>query len=143
MTYRYLPSFGLRILQVVILFESLFRGVFYLNVPREGTIALTEIEASAPMEVWGIAFVSFATLGLFGEALMSGTSAGLHGKGNPRAWPSFVAHAGLMILYLTLALAYAQAAFDGRAVLAQAALAMVVFCYLHWLYARRRKHHAG
>jgi hypothetical protein len=142
MTYRYLPSFGLRVLQIVILIESLFRGVSYLTVPKAGTIILTDIEQSAPMQVWGIAFISFAVLGIYGEALMSGTNANPYTGGNPRAWPSFVAHSGLMILYGTMVLAYADASFNGRPVLAQAAAAMAVFAYVHWLFARRRKTHA-
>lgn len=142
MTYRYLPSFGLRLLQIVVLLESLSRGLSYLVVPREGSIVLTDVEASAPMQVWGVAFISLAVLGFFGEALMSGTSPEAGGN-NPRAWPSFVAHAGLWILYLTMAVAYADAAIHGRAVLAQASVAMLVFSFTHWLFARRRKHHAA
>ena len=143
MTYRYLPSFGLRVLQIVLLLESILRGVAYLAIPREGTILLTDLEASAPMQAWGVAFASFAILGLFGEALMSGTTPSIDGGGNPRAWPSFISHAGLMILYSTLALAYAQASLHGRPILSQAAFVMVVLAFSHWLFARRRKHHAA
>ncbi|AGK87508.1 minor tail protein [Mycobacterium phage HINdeR] len=142
MTYRYLPSFGLRVLQLVILLESLIRGIAYIVSPI-GVPSATDITASAPLGVWGVAFTAFAVLGFFGEALMSGTSPDIRsGGGNPRAWPSFIAHAGLMILYLTMFVGYGGAVIDGDLALAAAPGAMLTFAFLHWLFARRRKHHA-
>lgn len=141
MTYRYLPSFGLRVLQLVILLESLIRGIAYIVSPV-GVPSATDITASAPLNVWGVAFATFAVLGFFGEALMSGTNPDVGRGGNPRAWPSFIAHAGLMILYLTMFVAYGGAVINGDLGLAAAPGAMLTFAFLHWLFARRRKHHA-
>uniref|UniRef100_A0AAU8GMJ5 Membrane protein n=1 Tax=Mycobacterium phage Stink TaxID=3136630 RepID=A0AAU8GMJ5_9VIRU len=142
MTYRYLPPFGIRVLQLVILIESFLRGFSYVAAPH-GVLATTDLIHSAPMSVWGALFMGFAVLGLFGEALMSGTSPSFGNGANPRAWPSFVAHAGLMILYITIAVAYAGAVVDGELGLASAPPAMAVFAFTHWLFARRRKYHAS
>ncbi|AHJ88689.1 minor tail protein [Mycobacterium phage RhynO] len=139
MTYRYAPPFGLRILQIVILFEALLRGLA-LILAKEGVLSTTDITHAAPMQVWGAIFIGFATIGLFGEALMSGTRLD-NINGNPRAWPSFIAHAGLMVLYVTLSLAYANAVVNGELSLASAPAAMMVFAFIHWLFARRRKTH--
>ncbi|AVO22430.1 hypothetical protein SEA_POOMPHA_29 [Mycobacterium phage Poompha] len=140
MTYRYTPPFGLRVLQIVVLLEALARGISMILTPSV-VVATTDVAASAPLWVWGGIFCAFATVGLFGEALMSGTSVS-GSKPNPRAWPSFIAHAGLMILYATLCLAYINAIVEGQTVVASAPAAMVVFGYTHWLFARRRKSHA-
>ncbi|QLF84433.1 hypothetical protein SEA_TOPANGA_30 [Mycobacterium phage Topanga] len=138
MTYRYAPPFGLRMLQIVVLLEALARGIS-LILTQQTVLAATDVAKSAPLYVWGAVFVAFATLGLFGEALMSGTVVD-YNRPNPRAWPSFIAHAGLMILYAALFAAYAMAVADGSAAVASAPAAMVVFAYIHWLFARRRKH---
>jgi hypothetical protein len=140
MTYRYTPPFGLRILQIVILLESLFRGIAYIVTPQV-VLSTTDIVKSAPIQFWGAVFVAFAVLGLFGEALMSGVPLSST-QSNPRAWPSFLAHSGLMILYTSLTLAYASAVVDGELSLAAAPAAVLVFGYIHWLFARRRKHAA-
>lgn len=62
---------------------------------------------------------------------------------NVRAWPSFIAHSGLMVLYASLFLAYANAVIDGELSLASAPGAMTVFAFIHWLFARRRKSHVA
>ncbi|AFF28328.1 minor tail protein [Mycobacterium phage Twister] len=140
MTYRYTPPFGLRLLQLVILFEALFRGLTYVVRP-DTVMATTDVTKSAPMEVWGAIFILFAVVGFFGEALMSGVPIN-QDNANGRAWPSFIAHAGLMIMYLTLSLAYADAVISGEFGLASAPVAMLVLAFIHWLFARRRKAHA-
>ncbi|QXN73869.1 membrane protein [Mycobacterium phage Eaglepride] len=140
MTYRYTPPFGLRLLQLVILLEAMFRGFTYIVRP-DTVMATTDVTKSAPMEVWGVIFVVFAIIGLFGEALMSGVPIDQE-SANGRAWPAFIAHAGLMIMYLTLSLAYTDAVFSGEFGLASAPVAMLVFAFIHWLFARRRKAHA-
>ncbi|AOQ27957.1 minor tail protein [Mycobacterium phage Mundrea] len=142
MTYRYLPSFGIRLLQLVILGESFARGLSMI-LSQDAVLSITDITNSAPMPVWGALFIAFAVLGFFGEALMSGTSPTFGNGSNPRAWPSFVAHAGLMILYLTIGVAYTHAVARGELHLASAPAAMAVFAFTHWLFARRRKHHAS
>ncbi|APC43181.1 minor tail protein [Mycobacterium phage Phaded] len=143
MTYRYAPPFGLRVLQLVILAEAMTRGLA-LILSKEQVLATTDITNAAPMQVWGVIFISFSLLGFFGEALMSGiNSVDSPAGSDSRAWPSFIAHAGLMILYLTLCLAYGNAVLDGELSLASAPAAMVVIAYIHWLFARRRKSHVA
>ncbi|AMS01026.1 minor tail protein [Mycobacterium phage ArcherNM] len=142
MTYRYTPPFGLRILQIVILIESLTRGIAYIVTPQV-VLSETDIVNSAPIQVWGSIFIAFAVLGLFGEALMSGVTKVDSSGGNPRAWPSFIAHSGLMVLYAALSLAYASAVLDGELTLSSAPGAVLVFGYIHWLFARRRKSHVA
>ncbi|AGS82714.1 hypothetical protein ANNAL29_33 [Mycobacterium phage AnnaL29] len=142
MTYRYTPPFGLRILQLVILAEAVARGVAYILTPQV-VLSTTDIVNSAPIQVWGSIFIFFGVMGFFGEALMSGVQTIDATGSNVRAWPSFIAHAGLMILYATLSLAYFNAVFDGELSLSSAPAAMVVFAYIHWLFARRRKSHVA
>ncbi|AZS08234.1 hypothetical protein PBI_IRONMAN_32 [Mycobacterium phage IronMan] len=143
MTYRYAPPFGLRVLQLVILTEAMCRGLS-LILAKEQVLATTDITNAASMQVWGAVFISFSLLGFFGEALMSGIGGvDSQASSDARAWPSFIAHAGLMILYVTLGLAYANAVYDGELSLASAPAAMVVIAYIHWLFARRRKSHVA
>ncbi|AMO43999.1 minor tail protein [Mycobacterium phage Bactobuster] len=142
MTYRYAPPFGLKVLQLVILTEAMCRGLAFI-LSKEAVLATTDITNAAPMQVWGAVFIGFAMLGFFGEALMSGIGAIDSTGSDARAWPSFISHAGLMILYMTLGLAYANAVVDGESSLAAAPAAMVVIAYIHWLFARRRKSHVA
>ncbi|AOT24686.1 minor tail protein [Mycobacterium phage Stasia] len=126
------------------LFEAVFRGLMYLLMPDRSTTALTQLENSAPLAVWGVVFITAAVVGLFGEALMSGTEAynGTSSQSNPRAWPSFIAHAALMILYVTLALGYGMSLYDAEAAhFAIIPYDLLLIAYLHWLFARRRKTH--
>ncbi|BBX09505.1 hypothetical protein [Mycolicibacterium aichiense] len=139
MTYRYTPPFGIRVLQIVILCEAILRGIAFILTPQV-TLATTDIVASAPIQVWGAGFITFAVVGLFGEALMSGVPLSANDS-SARAWPSFVAHSGLMILYSAMTLAYVAAVFDGEHALSTAPGAMAVFAYVHWLFARRKKSH--
>ncbi|QKO03125.1 hypothetical protein SEA_SCAMP_29 [Mycobacterium phage Scamp] len=146
MTFRYVPAWGLRGLQLAVLFEAAMRGLMYLLMPQMAlsSDSLTELERSAPLYVWGLVFVAAAVFGLFGETLMSGTEnyLGSSSQNNPRAWPSFVAHAALMILYVTLALAYGASLYDaGAAHFAIIPYDLLMIAYLHWLFARRRKSH--
>ena len=142
MTYRYVPSFGLRIIQFTLLLESIVRGLMYLTMPDQPGAPLTELEQSAPLATWGVIFITFSVVGLFGEALMSGTEEHLNSGVNPRAWPSFVAHAGLMILYVTLTLAASATIIDrGMGYYAVVPYDLLMLAYLHWLFARRRKSH--
>ncbi|ASR86484.1 minor tail protein [Mycobacterium phage Changeling] len=142
MTYRYTPPFGLKILQLVILAEAVARGLAYILTPQV-VLSTTDITNSAPIQVWGSIFIFFGVMGFFGEALMSGIGSIDSTGSNPRAWPSFIAHAGLMIMYATLSLAYIGAVVDGELGLSSAPAAMVVFGYVHWLFARRRKSHVA
>ncbi|QHB38059.1 minor tail protein [Mycobacterium phage Noelle] len=146
MTFRYVPAYGLRVIQLVVLFEAVFRGLMYLLMPAGSSESLTQLEKSAPLAVWGAIFIAAAMIGLFGEALMSGTEnyIGTSSQNNPRAWPSFAAHAGLMILYVTLALGYGMALYEaGAAHFAIIPYDLLLIAYLHWLFARRRKTHVG
>ncbi|QBP31053.1 membrane protein [Mycobacterium phage Refuge] len=141
MTYRYAPQYGVKILQLVVLVEALIRGLAYVLTPQVSLLVATDITESAPVYTWGAAFLFFSVLGLFGEALMSG--ANVAPGGTPRAWPSFIAHAGLMILYATLTLAYANAVFNGQDNLASAPAAVAAFAYVHWMFARKRSGHVS
>lgn len=142
MTYRYTPTFALRIIQLVILFEAIMRGLMYLLIDKQTTQELSALEQSAPLAVWGGVFIAFGVLGLFGEALMSGTEAYMGSRGNPRAWASFMAHASLMILYVTLSLAYTASITEkGLAFMALVPYDLLMLAYLHWMFARRRKSH--
>lgn len=138
MTYRLIPPFGLRLLQIVVLVEAITRGIAYVTLPNS-VLADTDVVNSAPLWVWGSVFIAFGVLGLFGEALLSGVP--IDRNGTPRAWPSFIAHTGLMALYATLGLAYASAAVAGETYLASAPGAVIGFAFVHWLFARRRKSH--
>jgi hypothetical protein len=140
MTYRYAPLLGLRVLQVVVLVEAIARGLAYILTPHT-VLGRTDIVNSAPIEVWGTIFIIFGLAGLLGEVLMSGYSPASGIGANPRAWPSFLAHSGLMIMYFTLSLAYLEAAVDGDPSLSSSPAAMLVFAYVHWLFARRRGSH--
>ncbi|AQP31023.1 minor tail protein [Mycobacterium phage Tinybot] len=147
MTFRYVPAWGLRGLQLAVLMEAGLRGLMYLLLPSLplSAASLTELERSAPLPVWGAIFIAAAVVGLFGEALMSGTEPWmLSGRGNPRAWPSFVAHAALMILYITLAMAYGASLYASNAAhFAIIPYDLLLLAYLHWLFARRRKSHVN
>lgn len=142
MTYRYLPNFALRAIQIALLIEAIVRGLMYLLSPEQPAIKLTDLENSAPLYVWGWLFVSCAVVGLFGEALMSGTTADYSSTYDPRAWPSFLAHSGLMVLYGALTVASAvtlvkMGLFNWGVIPYD--LGMLGF--LHWMYARRRRGH--
>lgn len=142
MTYRFVPSFGLRVIQIALLIEGIVRGLMYLTMPDQPGAPLTELEQSAPLATWGVIFITFSVIGIFGEALMSGTEQYLNSEGNPRAWPSFVAHSGLMILYISLTLASTVAIINrGMGYYAVVPYDLILLAYLHWLFARRRKSH--
>ncbi|ATN87949.1 minor tail protein [Mycobacterium phage Cerulean] len=148
MTFRYVPAWGLRGLQFAVLVEASLRGLMYMLMPHVGlsSSSLTELERSAPLYVWGLIFIAASVFGLFGETLMSGTEnyMGSSSQNNPRAWPSFISHAALMILYVTLALAYGASLYDANAAhFAIIPYDLLMIAYLHWLFARRRKSHVN
>lgn len=145
MTYRFVPAFGLRLIQLIILVKSILRGIMYLAVQPNVAVELTPLEQTAPLAVWGTIFITFGVLGLFGEALMSGCEiTHMRSQGNIRAWPSFIAHASLTILYITLAVAYSASVYRHNITsMALTPFDMLMLAYLHWLFARRRKSHVG
>lgn len=140
MTYRYLPNYALRMIQMVLLFEAIIRGVIYIVARHQLIPELAVITRSAPLAVWGTAFVAFGTLGLFGEALLSGTPEATSTEYTPRALPSFLAHAGLMTLYAAWTLATFAAMLPPPTVpWASMPYDLAMLSLLNWLYARRRK----
>ncbi|AEJ94516.1 minor tail protein [Mycobacterium phage Achebe] len=146
MTFRYVPAYGLRVIQLAVLFEAIVRGLMYLFMPAGSSASLTQLENSAPLTVWGAVFITAAVFGLFGETLMSGTESymGSSSHNNPRAWPSFIAHASLMILYVALAFGYGTALYQADAAhFAIIPYDLLLIAYLHWLFARRRKSHVS
>lgn len=139
MTYRYVSDTGLRVAQFALLLEAVVRGLNYLATPQ-GSPALTQMELTAPLWAWGVLFITLGVTGLFGEALMSGTTAPDGHLYNPRAWPSFFAHSALMFTFLACAAASmisvaARTPFYGFV----GPYDLFAFAVGHWVFARRRK----
>lgn len=138
MTYRYVPQPLYRVGQIGLLLEALVRGInaLVLGSPHTQTQAVAAL--SAPVYVWGIIGIVLAVLGLGGEVLMDKS------KSDHRAWPSFLAHSGLLFVYAGLALAAGFAVPQGgestfgTGIVSPADFALLAVW--HWIFARRRKH---
>lgn len=130
MTYRYVPPMLYRLGQFALLVEALIRGLSYFV--GHGVTQTVEVAAlSAPVPVWGGAFILFATLGITGEILMD-TSRSEH-----RYWPSLLGHSGLMCLFVAMTLAGVFAAGATGIVPPTTAALLALW---HWIFARRRKY---
>lgn len=141
MTYRFVSDGALRIAQIALLLEAVVRGVNYLVTPPASADTLTLLEASAPLWVWGWGFILLGGLGVFGEALMSGTSASPGQLYNSRAWPSFIAHSALMFLFISLALSAGAGVMQREHLYGFVApYDLLAFSAGHLMFARRRKH---
>lgn len=138
MTYRFIRPFGLKLLQYVFLLEALIRGIIYM-VDQRVIVGIEAVQHSAPLEVWGAAIAAFAVLAIYGEALMSGCVGDNETQLSARAWPSFIGHGALCILYVTLGLATIVSIAQGERTLSDVPASLAAIAYVHWLYARRRK----
>lgn len=138
MTYRYVPPFALRVLQLYVLSAAVVRGWNYLATPPRTTVAWSAMENSAPLWVWGLVFAFFGTLGAAGEVWME------FGDSRRKYLLSFNAHAALMCLYLGVG-ASAMAGIIDRAPPLFGFVTpyeMIGFGLLHWTFMRRRKNAA-
>lgn len=138
MTYKFVSDTALRVGQFALLIEAVVRGLNYLVTPPRSSDALSQLEQSAPLWIWGYIFIVLGVLGLFGEALLSGTDS--NGSYNPRAWPSFLAHGALMFLFAAIAVGTIvgiaqREPFYGFV----APYDLMAFAIGHWIFARRRK----
>lgn len=139
MTYRFVSDTALRVGQFALLIEAVVRGLNYLATPPRSSDALSQLELSAPLWVWGYTFIVFGVIGLFGEALLSGTQS--NGSYNPRAWPSFIAHGALMFLFMAIAVGTAVGIAERQPVYGFVSpYDLLAFAVGHWMFARRRKH---
>lgn len=140
-TYRYVSDTALRVAQIFLLLEAVVRGLNYLASPPGSSITLNQLELTAPLWVWGWLFITLGAIGLFGEALMSGTKAPLGQIYNPRAWPSFFAHSALMFTFITCSVATIVAVAQREPFYGfVGAYDLFAFAVGHWVFARRRKH---
>lgn len=143
MTYRFVREISLAILQGLVLTEAVVRGLNYMATPALATPAYSQLELSAPLYVWGIIWIGFGVLGIFGEAFMSGTTAPVGHEYNPRAWPSFLAHSGLAVLFFATSLSALVGVMEREPLYGFVVpFDLVVLGFVHLILARRRKHAA-
>lgn len=140
MTYRFVSDSALRVVQVGILTEAVVRGLNYIATPsQELSLLYDAADKSMPLWCWGLIFILFGVTGLLGELWMStnGTSV----QWSHRAWPSYLAHTGLMVLFGAFAFSAAAGviARDGFYGFVTP-YDFLFFAIAHWAYARRRKH---
>ncbi|AYR01199.1 hypothetical protein SEA_SCARLETT_32 [Mycobacterium phage Scarlett] len=139
MTYRFVPNFALRLVQQALLVEAIVRGCNYISTPDAASALYTEVEQSAPLAVWGTAFILCGVVGLAGELWMNynGTSiASQH-----RAWPPLIAHVGCMVLFGAFAISSLIGVLSREPIYGYVTPYDFAFFALgHWAYARRRKH---
>lgn len=149
MTYRYVADRSLQIAQIALLATAVVRGANYLVTPPGSSFTLWSIEDSAPLWVWGYTFIGFGMLGLLGEAWMGhgkwADGGGRHARTPSwvaqRRWiPSNIAHVGLILLYLAVAVSaaiglFAREPFYGFV----APVELTGFALAHWVFASRRK----
>lgn len=140
MTYRLVPDYALRVAQFFLLLEAIVRGLNYLATPQGSSAALTQIELTAPLWVWGALFITLGAIGLYGEALMSGTRAPGGQLYNPRAWPSFFAHSALMFTFIAWAVASLVSVSERQPFYGfVGSYDLFAFAVGHWVFARRRR----
>lgn len=140
MTYRYVSNTALRIGQIALLVEAIMRGLNYVTTPQRAAGVLNQVEGSAPLWAWGGLFVGLGVLGLFGEALISGTEPYL-GSYNPRAWPSFIAHSALMCAYLAISAGALVTVIQTHPHYGYLeSYDMFGLALANWVFARRRRH---
>ncbi|AXH48806.1 minor tail protein [Mycobacterium phage Steamy] len=139
MTYRFVPNFALRVVQIALLVEAIIRGLNYMATPSDYSPIYSAAEQSAPLWVWGWLFITAGVLGLAGEAWMSSNGSSL--AWNYRAWPSFVSHIGLMSLFVAFALSSGAGVISREPLYGFISPAdFMFFAVAHWAFARRRKH---
>ncbi|QJD50333.1 minor tail protein [Mycobacterium phage MarkPhew] len=139
MTYRFVPNFALRIVQQALLVEAIVRGFNYMSTPDASSALYTELEQSAPLGVWGALFITCGVVGLFGEAWLSYNGSSL--QWSHRAWPTFIAHVGLLALFLAFAVSSLLGVLSREPIYGYVTPYDFAFFALgHWAYARRRKH---
>lgn len=123
----------LQLAQLVLLCVAVTRGLDYLITPAGSSAALSYIEQSAPLPVWGALFIAFGMTGLAGEWWMS------FGESDRRWIASWTAHAGLAALYFTFAIGallelFSREPFYGF----RTACDWAILGFLHVVFIRRR-----
>ncbi|QFG10048.1 membrane protein [Mycobacterium phage IdentityCrisis] len=98
MTWRLVRTDTLQLVQLFVLTAAVVRGVDYLITPPGSSEVLNLIERAAPLWLWASVFIAFGLLGLAGEWWMS------FGISTHRWIASYIAHAGLVALYLAVGL---------------------------------------
>lgn len=139
MTYRFVTDSSLRVVQLAFLIEAIVRGLNYITTPDDYSLLYWQAQESMPLDMWGSIFVLFGVTGLFGEWLMHGN--GSTNKWDNKAWPSFIAHIGLMVLFVgfsvsAMAGVTMRDGFYGFVV----PYDLLIFAVVHWAFARRRRH---
>ncbi|OCB43952.1 hypothetical protein A5721_22955 [Mycobacterium vulneris] len=134
MTWRLVHTDALQLVQLYVLAAAVVRGVDYLITPPGSSEVLNLIERAAPLWFWAVVFIAFGVLGLAGEWWMS------FGVSTNRWIASYIAHAGLVALYLAVGIGALSDVLDRNPPYGfRTPMEWIFIAVVHAIFVRRRE----